>query len=84
MTQSAATGKETTGLENTTYNLISVLNTEASFLYSTVETYIRDARNENRPDIEGVWKIIKDSKRKNVQMLREALEEDAKQEKLAS
>jgi hypothetical protein len=84
MTQSTATGKESTGLDNTTYNIISALDSEASFLYSTVERYISDARNENRPDIEGVWKIIKESKRKNVRILREALEKEAKQEKLAS
>ena len=34
------------GLDNTTYNLISALEREADFLYSTVETYINDASKE--------------------------------------
>lgn len=48
-----------TSLENSTYNIISSLNSEAKFLYKTVDTYIEDARRENRPDIEDVWKLSK-------------------------
>ena len=84
MTQSTTAGKESTGLDNTTYNIISALEREADFLYSTIETYIRDARNENRTDVEDLWKSIKESKRKNVQMLRQALQREAKQEKLTN
>lgn len=74
--------KEQTGLDNTTYNLISALETEANFLYSTVGTYMEDARKENRQDVEEVWKSIKETKRKNVQMLREALANEAKQDRM--
>ncbi len=71
-----------TGLENSTYNLISSLDREAKFLYKTVDTYIEDARRENRPDIENVWKTIKEDNKKHIKMLREALSKDAKEEKL--
>lgn len=84
MTQSATQGKESTGLDNTTYNIISALEREANFLYSTVETYKSDARKENRPEIENMWNIIKETKRKDIQVLREALAKEAKQEKLTS
>jgi hypothetical protein len=47
MTQSSVEPeKSTAGLDNTTYNLISALEREADFLYSTVETYINDASKE--------------------------------------
>ena len=75
-------GKEQTGLDNTTYNLISALESEADFLYTTIGTYLEDAKRENRPDVEQVWRAIKETKRKNVQMLREALASEAKQNKL--
>lgn len=84
MTQSATAGKETTGLDNTTYNIICALEREADFLYSTVDTYISDARKENRPEVENMWKTIKENKRNNVDMLREALTKEAKQERLMS
>lgn len=80
--QSPQNANPTTGLENSTYNLISSLDQEAKFLYKTIETYIEDARRESRTDIEDVWKTIKEDKKKHVKMLREALSKDAKEEKL--
>jgi hypothetical protein len=72
----------TTGLENSTYNLISSLDQEAKFLYKTIDTYIEDARREGRTDIEEMWNTIKEDKKKYVKILREALSRDAKEEKL--
>ncbi|HEX7033383.1 MAG TPA: hypothetical protein VF172_10320 [Nitrososphaera sp.] len=80
--QSAQSSHPATGLENSTYNLISSLDREAKFLYKTVDTYIEDARRENRQDIEEVWKTIKEDNKKHIKMLREALSKDAKEEKL--
>jgi hypothetical protein len=34
---------ETTGLENSTYNILIALGKEAKFLYSTIDTYTSDA-----------------------------------------
>ncbi|MEP0826319.1 MAG: hypothetical protein HRF40_12615 [Nitrososphaera sp.] len=80
MAQSPALN-ETTRLENSTFNLITALNKEASFLYSTVDTYINDARKDNRPDLVRLWDTIKKDKEKHIQMLRESLSKDAKEER---
>ena len=73
---------ETTGLANSTYNILKALGKEAKFLYSTVDTYTNDAQKANRSDLVDMWKIIKQDREKHLQMLREALEKEAKQEKL--
>ena len=39
MTDSTTTKHETTGLENTTFNILIALGKEAQFLYSTIDTY---------------------------------------------
>jgi hypothetical protein len=58
MTES--TGKsETTRLENSTYNILRALGKEADFLYSTIDTYIKDAQKGNRNDLLDVWNTIK-------------------------
>jgi hypothetical protein len=41
---------ETTGLANSTYNILTALGKEAKFLYSTVDTYTSDAQKANRSD----------------------------------
>jgi hypothetical protein len=86
MSSSSATAgekkDETTGLANSTYNILKALGKEAKFLYSTVDTYTNDAQKANRSDLVDMWKIIKQDREKHLQMLREALEKEAKQEKL--
>jgi rubrerythrin len=64
---------EATRLQNTTFNIISQLEREAKFLYSIYNTYMEDARRENRQDIENIWNNIRQDKLKHLQMLREAL-----------
>jgi rubrerythrin len=83
MTQSTDTSKhETTKLENTTYNILAALGREADFLYSTIDTYINDAQKANRQDLVKMWNTIKQDRERHLQMLRESLENEAKQEKL--
>ncbi len=83
MTQSNDTSKhETTKLENTTYNILAALGRDADFLYSTIDTYINDAQKANRQDLVKMWNTIKQDRERHLQMLREALEKEAKQEKL--
>ena len=72
---------ESTKLENSTYNIITALQKEANFLYSTVETYIEDARKDNRQDLVSVWNTMKQDNQKHIQMLREALSREAKQDR---
>ena len=73
---------EITGLANSTYNILIALGKEAQFLYSTIDTYTTDAEKANRSDLVNMWKTIKQNRQRHWQMLREALEKEAKQEKL--
>ena len=77
------TKHESTRLENSTYNILMALGKEADFLYSTLDTYIEDAKKDNRPHLVDIWNQMKRDKEKHLQMLREALEKEAKEEKLS-
>ena len=74
---------ETTRLDNSTYNILRALGQEAEFLYSTVDTYIQDAKKDNRQYLVEIGNQMKRDKEKHLQMLREALEKEAKDEKLS-
>ena len=41
----------TTRLENSTYNILMALGQEARSLYPTIDTFIEDARKDNRPHL---------------------------------
>jgi rubrerythrin len=82
MTDSTTTKHETTGLENSTFNILIALGKEAQFLYSTIDTYKSDAERANRSDLVKMWNTIKQDRQRHMQMLREALEKEAKEEKL--
>jgi vacuolar-type H+-ATPase subunit H len=71
-----------TRLENSIYNILIALGKEADFLYSTLDTYIEDAKKENRQHLVEMWNQVKRDKEKHLQMLREALEKEAKEQKL--
>ena len=73
---------QTTRLDNSTYNILIALGKEADFLYSTLDTYIEDAKKENREYLVEIWNQIKRDKEKHLQMLRQALEKEAKEQKL--
>jgi hypothetical protein len=74
---------DTTQLENTTYNILAALGRDADFLYDTIGTYIKDAQNANRSDLIDMWNTIKQDRQRHLQMLRQALEKEAKEQKLA-
>ena len=80
--QGSSTKDETTKLENSSYNIMKALGKEAKFLYSTIDTYIEDARKDNQPELEKIWSTIKQDRERHLAMLREALEKQAKQQKL--
>lgn len=82
MTDSTTTKHETTGLENTTFNILIALGKEAQFLYSIIDTYKSDAERANRSDLVNMWNTIKQDRQRHMQMLSEALEKEAKEEKL--
>jgi rubrerythrin len=58
------------------------LGKEAQFLYSTIDTYIEDARKDNNSELENMWKTIKEERKRHLAMLRDALEKQAKGQKL--
>lgn len=73
---------QATKIENSTYNILRALGREADFLYSTVDTHIEDAKKDNRQHLVDLWNKMKRDKEKDLQMLREALEKEAKEQKL--
>jgi hypothetical protein len=80
--QGSRTKDETTRLENSTYNILIALGKEARFLYSAIDTYIDDARKDNNSDLEKIWKTIKQERERHLAMLRDALDKQAKEQKL--
>ena len=80
--QGSSTRDETTKLENSTYNILIALGKEARFLYTAIDTYIDDARKDNNSEIENMWKTIKQDRERHLAMLRDALDKQAKEQKL--
>jgi uncharacterized protein YaaW (UPF0174 family) len=80
--QGPATRDETTKLENSTYNILIALGKEARFLYSAIDTYIDDARKDKNSELEKMWKTIKQERERHLAMLRDALDRQAKEQKL--
>jgi rubrerythrin len=79
----STTKDETTKLENSTYNILIALGKEAQFLYSAIDTYISDAQKDNNSELENMWNTIKEDRKRHMEMLRKALEKEAKEEKLS-
>ena len=65
---------EKTGLDNSTYNILSTLGKDADFLYDHIDKYIRDAENANESDLVELWKTIRIDRQKHVDMLKDVLE----------
>jgi hypothetical protein len=83
MSSQGSTAKDkTTKLENSTYNILIALGKEARFLYSAIDTYIDDARKDNNSEVENMWKTIKQERERHLAMLRDALDKQAKEQKL--
>jgi rubrerythrin len=83
MAKSTTTKDQTTKLENSTFNILIALGKEAQFLYSTIDTYISDAQKDNNSELETTWNTIKEERKRHMDMLRKALEKEAKEEKLS-
>lgn len=73
---------QTIKLENSMYNVLIALDREADFLYSTIDTYIEDAKKDNRQHLIEIWNEMKRDKEKRLQILRETLEKESKEQKL--
>jgi rubrerythrin len=83
MAESTTTKDQTTKLENSTFNILIALGKEAQFMYSTINTYISDAQKDNNSELENMWNTIKEDRKRHMDMLRKALEKEAKEEKLS-
>ena len=66
-----------------TYNILRALGKEADFLYSTVDTYINDAKKDNRQQLIEIWNEMKSDKQRHLQMLRNVMEKEVREEKLS-
>jgi hypothetical protein len=80
--QGSTSRDKTTKLENSTFNILVALGKEARFLYSAIDTYIDDARKDNNSELENMWKTIKQERERHLAMLRDALDKQAKEQKL--
>jgi hypothetical protein len=65
---------EKTGLDNTTYDILSALGKDADFLYDDIDKYIRDAESANESELVELWKTLRNDRQKHVDMLKDALE----------
>ena len=79
----STTKDETTKLENSTYNVLIALGKDADFLYDTIDTYISDAQKDNNSELEKTWNTIKEDRKRHMDILRSALEREAKEQKLS-
>ena len=79
----SSTKDQTTKLENSTFNILIALGKEAQFMYSTIDTYISDAQKDNNSELENTWNTIKEDRKRHMDMLRSALEREAKERKLS-
>jgi hypothetical protein len=64
-------------LQDSEYNILHQLERKADFLYSAIESYIRDAEKDNRSELVKLWNKIKDDDEQNhLKMLRNVLIEE--------
>jgi hypothetical protein len=73
---------QNTKLDNSTYNVMAALGTEADFLHSTIDRYIEDAKSENKNELMEIWNTIKQDKQKHMDLLKGCLEKEVQQGKL--
>jgi hypothetical protein len=67
-----------TELSNTMYDILHAMGKDAGFLYETIDTYVKDARNANanNSNLVEIWQTIKKDRLKHLHLLKEALEKE--------
>ncbi len=63
-------------LSDTMYDILHAMGKDAGFLYSAIDTYIKDAQNANNSDLVEIWQNIKKDRMKHLHLLKEALEKE--------
>ena len=51
-----------TGLDNTTYDILSTLGKDADFLYDDIDKYIRDVESANESELVELWETIRNDR----------------------
>ena len=59
---------EKTGLDNTTYDILSALGKDADFLYDDIDKFIRDAESINDSELVELWKTIRNDRQKHIEI----------------
>jgi len=67
---------EKTGIDNSTYNIMSTLGKDADFFYDHIDKYIRDTESGNKSELVKLWETIRNDRQKYVDMLKDALEKE--------
>jgi hypothetical protein len=65
---------EKTGIDNSTYDILSALGKDADFLYDDIDKYIRDAESSNDSELVELWKSIRNDRQKHIDRLKDALQ----------
>lgn len=63
-------------LSNTMYDILQAMGEDAEFLYDTIETYIRDAQQNDNKELVSAWEKINAGRLNHVSMLKHALEKE--------
>lgn len=58
------------------YDILQAMGEDAEFLYDTIETYIRDAQQNDNKELVSAWEKIKAGRLNHVSMLKHALEKE--------
>ena len=63
-------------LSDMMYDILQAMGEDAEFLYDTIETYIRDAQQNDNKELVRTWEKIKADRLNHVNMLKDALEKE--------
>jgi hypothetical protein len=69
-------------LDDSSYNITHQLEKKADFLYTAVQEYIRDAEEDNKPELIILWKKMKEDEQNHLKMLKEELVGQVRQSRL--
>jgi hypothetical protein len=68
-------------LEDSIYNIIHQLEKKADFLYSAVDKYMLDEQKDGKPELLKLWSTIKEDEQNHLEMLRDELVRETKEDK---
>lgn len=81
MAQTSGSKNSPALLEDSTFKVITQIEKKTDFLYSSVEKYLRDAK-DNKPELIKLWTSMKEDEQGHLKMLREELIREIRDNKL--